>query len=358
MVVLLLKEDTPERHEYKAILPSTSNFIPRLRDIFQDEPTRDLILLRLNRVLPRLQRVFETMKTAYIHTDIAESLFQGLVSPLIDPHAEILSLDQTLHLAGSALPVLVNKPSAFLHHVADAFLAVDGLLERLLAHEAYSTALKEWLSSNRNHLDTPQVITITEKVISMCDTCPADHDIAALPEKWHMARSLMESLDALLKSSEEDEKKNIKSTNTLPRLSDMKVLSGNDKKENRGRSNTQTGFEVPPEIAEKMASLNLQKPTSSRTLVSTLENLENDAPSFMHTALESFPCRPCWEVLTGTLTIKTHPSIPSGSSTQPETKYDIFGKRVGLWKVLLSGRALKTSRKLARTGMPIILPRQ
>src|SRR5699024_2465358 len=110
--------------------------------------------------------------------------------------------DQTLHLAGSALPALVKNPSVFLHHVADAFLDIDVLLERLLAHEAYSTALKEWLSSTRHHWNTSQVMAITEEAISMCDTCPAGHDIAALSEKWHMARSLMESLDALLKSSE------------------------------------------------------------------------------------------------------------------------------------------------------------
>lgn len=38
-------------------------------------------------------------------------------------------------------------------------------------------------------------------------------------------------------------------------------------------------------------------------------------------------------------------------STSDKAKYDIFGKRVEVWKVLLSDRAFKASKKLARSGM-------
>lgn len=352
LIVLLLKAETPERHEYHAVLSTIQAYTFRLRDVFQDEETRDDILLHVDRVLPRLQRVFETMKSISLHGDVPENLFQGIVSPLLDPEIGILSLDQAFHLAGAALPVLLNKPSPspYLHYVADMVLGFEGLLEMLIAHGAYSTALLDWLSSKRNFLGDLHVLTITQTLFHMCDICPADHSITATSEKWHNARSLMDSLKSLVASIQKDEKENMEPARNLP-LSNMKPLSRDDKKKGRPRRDTGPTFQIPDDILQKMTMLNLPKPGSRHALSIALEVLEKEIPSFMQAALETFPCRFCWERLTGTLTTQAHPSTASGWTVNANTNYDIFGRRVGLWKVLLSDRALKSSRKLARTGM-------
>ena len=263
----------------------------------------------------------------------------------------MLALDQTLRLFGSAIPALLNKPSSFLHNIADVLLGVEGLFERLISDGTYSTALKSWLSSKQNYLDNAQIKAITGKLFHMCDICPGDHEITSISERWHITVSLVDSLKLVLKSVQEGELKNLKSGKDLPQLSDMKVLSGDTKKENRTQRRVQPDFYLPDEILQQMTLLGLSKPTSSRALSAVLESLETETQSFMHAALETFPCRPCSEILTGNLAVQTLPSISSGKSVDANKKYSIFGKRVGLWKVLLSDRALKSSRKLARAGV-------
>ena len=350
LVVLLLKEATPERHEYHAVLSTISTYTHRVHNILEHEATRDLVVLNADRVVPRLEKLWEAMKTTELPRDLPENLFQGLVFPLIESQSGILSLDQSLNLAGLAIPVFLKRHSPYLHQVAVTLLGVDGLLERLASHGVYSSALKEWLSSSKNYLNDLQVKTVTEKLFYICDSCTADHDTSIVSERWHKVNPLVDSLKSLLKSLQDNEQKSLKSTRDLPRLADMKVLSGNDKKENRARRDTYSEFRVPDDILEQMTSLGMPIPGSSRAISSSIEQLEKEIPSFMLAALESFPCRICWERLTGTSTTPAHGPIAPVTSTDIDIKYDIFGKRVGLWKVLMSEQVLKSSRKLARAG--------
>ena len=348
---MLLKEAIPERHEYHAVLSTISTYAHRLHNILQHEATRDLVMLNADRVLPRLEKMFEAMKTSDVPHDVPENIFQGIVFPLIESQSGILSLDQSV---GLALPVFLKTPSPYLHQVAATLLRIDGLLERLASNGIYSAALKDWLSSSRNYLDDLQVRTITEKLLYVCDSCTADHDISIVSERWHKAKPLIDSLKFLLKSLQEDEKNILKTTRDLPRLVDMKVLAGNDKKENRARRDTQNEFRVPDDILEQMTSLGMSQPRSSRAISIFIEQLEKEIPSFMLAALESFPCRFCWEKLMGTLSTPAHVPIAPVTSTDIDIKYDIFGKRVGLWKVLMSDQVLNSSRKLARAGKHIV----
>lgn len=350
LVVLLLKETTPERHEYHAVLSNISSYSPRLRNILEDGDTRDLVLLGIDHVLPRLQKVFEAMKSGNLPGHVSENLFQGIVSPLLDPHVGVLSLDQALQLAGSTLPVLTKNPSPYLHHLAVTLLGVDGLLGRLASHGTYSTALKGWFLSSKSYLNDLQVQTVTEKLISICDRCPADHGITAVSERWNKAQPLLNSLKMLLDSIQNEERSDKKTTKSLPRLADMKLLSSDDKKSSRAHSGTQSDFRIPEDILKQMALLDMPKPESSRALYSSLAHLQRETPSFMHSALGSFPCRLCWERLTGTLSEPAYTMMVSDTTTGVPIKYNIFGRRVGLWKVLLSDRALRSARKLARTG--------
>lgn len=350
LVVLLLKEATPERHEYHAVLSTISTYTHRVHNILEHEATRDLVVLNADRVVPRLEKLWEAMKTTELPRDLPENLFQGLVFPLIESQSGILSLDQSLNLAGLAIPVFLKRHSPYLHQVAVTLLGVDGLLERLASHGVYSSALKEWLSSSKNYLNDLQVKTVTEKLFYICDSCTADHDTSIVSERWHKVNPLVDSLKSLLKSLQDNEQKSLKSTRDLPRLADMKVLSGNDKKENRARRDTYSEFRVPDDILEQMTSLGMPIPGSSRAISSSIEQLEKEIPSFMLAALESFPCRICWERLTGASTTPAHGPIAPVTSTDIDIKYDIFGKRVGLWKVLMSEQVLKSSRKLARAG--------
>lgn len=266
---------------------------------------------------------------------------------MVDQQAGVLSLDQSFQLVGSALSVFVKYPSPYLHRVAHVLLGVDGLVERLISHEVYSRALKDWFLSSRNYLNDLQVKITAEKLIALCGRCPADHGISAISERWHKVQSLIVSLKVLLDSIQNKERNS--KMETLPRLTDMKVLSSDDKKKSRARPNTRSDFRIPGDILEQMTLLDMQKPESSRALSSSLEQLERETPSFMESALDSSPCRVCWERLTGILSDPVH-TCTTGKSVGIPLEYDIFGKRIGLWKVLLSDRASRSSRKLAPNG--------
>lgn len=104
-------------------------------------------------------------------------------------------------------------------------------------------------------------------------------------------------------------------------------------------------------MVQQLSFLNIDKPGSLRAIQSIQEELESERMvSVLHTALKSFPCR-FWERVIGTLTFIKHKIKAPGNDTGSGARYDIFGKRVGLWKVLLSDQAFKSSRKLVRSGM-------
>jgi hypothetical protein len=85
-----------------------------------------------------------------------------------------------------------------------------------------------------------------------------------------------------------------------------------------------------------------------------MEHLQKQTiPSLARSALESFPCRVCIDGLTlknvtDNLCKGQEPSAHCLS--EQINAQDIFGKRVGIWKVLLSDVAFKNVQKLVRLG--------
>jgi hypothetical protein len=61
----------------------------------------------------------------------------------------------------------------------------------------------------------------------------------------------------------------------------------------------------------------------------------------------------CLDRLRGSLTplmVAVQTDVPSGNQKQFNDVQEIFGKRIGVWKVLISDTAFKTARMLAGEG--------
>ncbi|KAJ5825808.1 hypothetical protein N7474_002946 [Penicillium riverlandense] len=352
LTALLVQEAELGLHEYNHVLSSIDKYHHRLRDEMQDEMVHDQIVLNPSRVLRRLQKCFEILRTKKLSAPISGELFTSLVLPLIPPQDNILTIMQCANLVGSGLPLVTRHPSSpYLHQLAGTLLPIAHLLDILIAHEKYSILLNMWLLSKRHNLDLDVVIQIVKRLIDLCDACTADHGTVATPEVLEKAKTLMESLRSLIRAAQENKQKSQKIEN-LPPLEQMKALGVDDKKSHHALQDSVPNIEIPANILEDLHFFGLQAQASMRGLTDSLEQLENKTiPSMMRTALKSFPCRPCMERLTGETVAFSKPADVQLFPTQVSGhSYDIFGKRVGPWKVLLSERALSDVRKLAWAG--------
>ncbi|KAJ5783861.1 uncharacterized protein N7518_009538 [Penicillium psychrosexuale] len=351
----ILLQEKPGLHEYNHALSNVEKYYTRLQRAMQDESIHDQLVLNPDQTHSRLLKSFEILRTKQLPGPVAEEIFKTMVLPFI--HDNIFSPPQMIQLVGSALPLITKQHSQFLRDLASTLLSSQGLFDHLVANENYTVVLKEWLFSKRNRLSLALSMQVGDRLVAMCNACSADHGTEATVESWRIAQELMESINALIDSSYEEELKRAKVEN-LPPLESMKVLSRDDKKstlvQQGPKKELKKEFTVSDEILQQMNHFNIPPPLSARGLTHAVEHLQNEIiPALMRSALESFPCRICLDRLTtGSLTgtLASSIDLPSDRTTAPGNAQDIFGKRVGLWKVLLSDIAFKNVKKLVHGG--------
>lgn len=355
---LILLQEKPGLHEYNHALSNIDKYYTRLQRAMQDGAIHDQLVLKPDQTHSRLLRSFEILRAKQLPSPVAEEIFKTMVLPFV--HDNIFSPSQMIQLVGAALPLITKQHSQFLCDLTNTLLSSHDLFDHLVANEKYTAVLKEWLLSKRNHLPIALSRQVGDRLISMCKACSADHGTGGIVESWDIAQKLIESVNLLIDTSYEEELKRVKVEN-LPPLESMKVLNRDDKKLTPAQHGTKKAykneFKVSDEILQQMNHFNLPPPLSARGLTHTGEQLQNEIiPVLMRSALESFPCRICLDRLTiGSLagTLASSTDLPSDRTTAPGSTQDIFGKRVGLWKVLLSDIAFKNAKKLVHGGKSI-----
>ncbi|OQE05043.1 hypothetical protein PENVUL_c027G05971 [Penicillium vulpinum] len=347
----ILLQEKPGLHEYNHALSNIEKYYTRLHRAMQDGSIHDQLVLNQDQTHSRLLRSFEILRGKQLPAPVAEEIFKAMVLPFI--HDNIFSPSQMIQLVGSALPLVTKKHSQFLQNLANTLLSSQDLFDHLVANEKYTVVLKEWLLSKRNYLPLAISRQVGDRLIAMCNACSADHGTKDTVESWDIAQKLVESINSLIDTSYEEELKRAKVEN-LPPLESMKVLSRDDKKSTSAPQCSKKEFKVSDEILQQMSHFNIPPPLSTRGLTHAAEHLQNEIiPALMRSALESFPCRICLDKLTtGSLTgtLASSTDLPSDRTTAPGSAQDIFGKRVGLWKVLLSDVAFKNAKKLIHGG--------
>lgn len=349
---LLLRQSEPGLHEYHHFLSSIDKYYTNLHVGMQNEALRDQIVLNPDQAVTRLQKSFSILKNQKLSAPIIEEIFKSVVNSLVDSPDNILSIQQSAQLVGSVLPIVVKHPGAYLRLVANLVLAYDGLFERLVADEKHSPVMKAWLLSKKTYLDIKLLRKVTEKLVAMCEAC-SGHGVGMISETWDKVVRLDASLESMIHLLHREDRK--PKQENLPSLEKMKMLTVDDKKSNQARPDQQELFKVPQPVLESLRSLNMQPITSAAHASHARESIQNETmPELMRKALESFPCRVCLERLDGAATTFSDPAdrlcCQTHQTMDTNPSIDIFGKTVGLWKVLLSDAAMKNAKKLARTG--------
>lgn len=355
---LILLQEKPGLHEYNHALSNVEKYYTRLQRAMQDGAIHDQLVLKPDQTHSRLLRSFDILRAKQLPSPAAEEIFKTMVLPFV--HDSIFSPPQMIQLVGAALPLITKQHSQFLCDLTNTLLSSHDLFDHLVANEKYTVVLKEWLLSKRNHLPIALSRQVGDRLISMCNACSADHGTGGIVESWDIAQKLIESVNSLIDTSYKQELKRFKVEN-LPPLESMKVLNRDDKKSIPAKQSTkkecENEFKVSEEILQQMNHFKLPPPLSTRGLTHSGEQLQNEIiPALMRSALESFPCRICLDRLTtGSLagTLASSANLPSDRTSAPGSAQDIFGKRVGLWKVLLSDIAFKNAKKLVHGGKSI-----
>jgi hypothetical protein len=349
----ILLQEKPGLHEYNHALLNVDKYYSRLNAAMQSEKVRDQLCLNPDQTHFRLLKSFEILRVKQLPGPVAEEIFKVMVLSFINDN--IFSPAQLIQLVGSALPIITKQSSQpqYLRDVVEVLLASQSLLDHLVANEEYSAVLKTWMSSG-NNLPVAVLRQVGDNVISMCNVCSADHGTTTISESWDIAVQLETSLISLEKSHEEE--LNRVTIKNLPPLEAMKVLQLDDKKSNSSQLNKdhKKDLQIPDELLAHLHRFDITAPLSVRGITLACEKVQNKIiPELLRSALESFPCRMCLDRLKGSLTplmVAVQTDMPSGNSKQFDDVQDIFGKRIGLWKVLLSDTALKTARMLAGEG--------
>ncbi|KAJ5674702.1 uncharacterized protein N7477_004636 [Penicillium maclennaniae] len=352
LCTLLLQSSEPSLHDYNHLLSGISKYYTRLHVSMRDEALRDQIMLNPERTITRLQRAFSILKDQKMSAPAAEGIFKSVVGTLVNSPDHLLTPELAFQLVGSSLSIVTRYPGAYLQLVADLFLTQEGMFERLVADEKRCSAIKSLLLSKKTYLDFQTLCAITERLILMCDSC-SGHGVSEISESWYRARTLMSTLKSLIQSHREENHKTSEKEN-LPPLENMRALNPDDKKTSQTLmvKSQESSFKIPQSVLDILKSLNGPQISSIGHLLHALEFIQNEKiPELLHKALDSFPCRLCLERVTGTTS--TFAGFLDHRDCQALTNshsIDIFGKKVGLWKVLLSDAAMKNAKKLARAG--------
>lgn len=354
LCALLLHASEPSHHEYRHILSSIHKYYTRLETGMQDETVRDQFVLNPGRALSRLEKCFDMLqKEKKLNAHIAEAIFNSIVLYLLNSTDHDLSPQQAVQLVGSVLPVIIKHPGAYIRLVADLLLKYGGIFEHLIADESHSTALKKLLLSKDTRLNGNILMALTQRLMNMCQDCQS-HGLGDLCETWRRVTALMAAFEKMTGTQSHGDVQPM-SKRDLPSLETMKALRQDDKKSYKACHEEKKVLTIDPSAQEDLELLGCPPVSSTGTLQHALDFLRHEkTPEIMHKALESFPCRVCLERITGSITTlaESDHSFPHKVDVGPSI--DIFGKRIGPWKVLMSDAAVKTARKLAREGQCLI----
>jgi hypothetical protein len=351
----LLLQEKPGHYDLTQSLLNIERYYLRLQKAMDSEVIRDQLLFKPDQTHSHLLRSFEILQTKNLPGPVADMIFEAMVVPFIGD--KTFSQEQTVQLVGSALPLLVKNPTQYLRDVTGILLCFEELLDHMIANEKYAKVLKTLLLSNKFYFPLALVQRVGQKLIGMCSNCSADHGTSAIAESWGIAHSLIASLSEMIEVVSKDERDRTHPENfpplKLPSLKSMKVLSADDKKTLTQKTPTKD-LMISDEIITQLKHFNIPIPTFARGLTHAVDRLQNEIiPSLMRSALETFPCRCCLDRLTkGSLadTFSGQRNVPIHGSSEVINPQDIFGKPLGIWKVLLSDVAFKNIQKIARSG--------
>jgi hypothetical protein len=349
---LLLQETEPEQKFLNHAVARLEKRNVDLSLFMKDQSVHDCMILRPAQTIARLCKVFDKLDKKNLSYQVSVDIFKNIAAPIIRIQNGPFSLTQCIELAGSALPIVTNHLTVYLREVLTLLLEKKNIFEQLLASEKYAEVIQRWVTSKQHQqlLGQAAVENLAERTLHLCNACPGDHGINDSCTEWSNIQELMHQLEEFAKPVQVTKKDpTLKQENIMP-LSKMRALDPDAKKTNQTHARKE--FEFPSFIKEGLEKLHIPMPRGMNGLASTKEHIQQKIPQLISAAVDSFPCRLCSERLAGVFaTLPTmeddHNDYPIATTAE---QINLYGERVGAWKVLLSDMAMEKIKKLIGEG--------
>ena len=347
---LLRSQIEPKYSEYdeaanKCTGGTKSNALPEWSE------EQDIILLDLvshsNRLACYMRRVHLFQSNADDETtkEQAAATTTQLLLDVVPPCLDLLQLQDVVNflVPGLTACLLPRSPPPTLQQVAEVVAGSSKLVQLLISDPAGSQVFGKWVSKSSTTKHQPNTLRMwTISLIAMVATCNCNHGVSAEVRQWTTLRSLIEKLQDLhwvVKNQ----------TSTL--LKDARTVDSDGHFEPRAAF---TGLDDT--LVNILQDFHLPAPSSDRLLVNVIEQLEGEKTLHILSRIaKTFPCKICHG------NVQTQPlqhfedSMDAGDSapteTEPRNCLELLGKAIGIWKIRLSGTALKSLQLLISSGL-------
>lgn len=351
---LLFQVETPSSSQFRTVFESVMTK-PSLTKF--SEGIQQKLFLDFNDIANRLKFFLSNLNGVQINKSskkIADEIILNILHPIMSHFLTDLVCSETvIEVLLSGLPSILECSGSTQETLLKELSEADGLLEPLIADSKSSQAVKDWIKSYEYSPRAASILRrFTQRLMTLCDTCTHDHGTSTLSEQWQDLLKLTDSLEQH-KLAYEHIQTNRKTRDTR-QLGGWRLLE-NDKKTGKGQQGFFTSaLQVPVEVSHSLDHFGILSPTSLRTTETALDQLKIDVTfKLLSSAIETFPCRPCNESACNPAGV--HQSFPIETNrpqlTDQSFDPEIFGRRIGVWKVLLSSQAVKDMRNLSHSGM-------
>ena len=263
--------------------------------------------------------------------EVAAETSDMLLRLLPELHELIGTVDVTRPLAAALAVCFLSTQPTGLRRLAAVLCRCGSTLEMFATEPCGTEVFGRWVSLPQNlAFDVATQNTWTERLVAMVLSCPGDHDIAPALQRWEQLTALKKALRSLETRLLREE--NTRSTRPQTTKSALSMLDNDLKK--------------------LLSEVDLPIPGSRRMVQNHIETLSiGPTSSVLRSIVASLPCKHCASGLGGpplrvNAELKERPSQPSSN-----LDIDIFGKSLGIWKVLLSDKALKSIQKIRMQGL-------
>lgn len=334
-VNLLIQPDDPSHAQYRSVLYRIKT---NPLELIFDEQAENQLLLDPENVIQRLEKLLQEFGSSGASQPVADQIVANILIPIVTASHDMGPSKTTLVLI-LGLHIVLKCPNPNLRNLGRAVSETEDLLEMLISHKRGSEVMKDWVRNQYHSICEFSVLrAFTHRLVTLCSNCTRDHGTRDQSEQWQQLLKLRELLlnlkEDFAKTRAENDKN--KEKNQKVKLSQRPLVP-----------------EIPTEVSTALALFGIQsRPTSERMVDTILQRLESETTSsILKSIITSFPCRLCYETLDGTRARGDHHVKKDGERLiAPTFNPDIFGKRFGVWKVLLSSQAVKNIQSASRSG--------
>ena len=341
---LLSGEEEPTHSLYRGAIETVVKYPYQLERLTEGHG-KDNVLIHITTRAYRLALLFDGLHRFVRASPKSPSTFQlaaataaflTLILPDID---QLLKPPKVLEFLVPALEVcFAPYQPPVLRKLAHVLGKCGTLLEYLASDRSGSRIVRQWafLPSTLS-LDDKTQEAWTERLVKMVSSCPGYHNVAPSIQHWATLIALKRDLEVLEMMMLEDE--------------DNRVYFARPQ-ETKTRS-----FPLNDDFKAMLNVFDLKAPESLRMVQNHIAILKTDKTSgILHCIVTSFPCKRCIPALGSPPRSTNTESQDQKTRVISSLDMNVLGKAVGVWKVLLSGPALKsvqTSSRFGRSFTPV-----